>query len=66
MTSKKTKGIVEKSTAMSKRFDYGLDGTTLNFTLRIDTKKELEAFKSCMLMALIDIDAELKLLSAKK
>lgn len=45
--------------AVRKQFNYTKDGCKLDFTLRIDIKKELSAFRDLMSKALEDIETEL-------
>lgn len=66
MASKKQKGIVQKTSAKNKTFSYSLDDVQLNFTLRVDTKQQLETFKTIILVALGEIDKELEAFAAPK
>ena len=44
----------------TKKFDYELNGVTLDFTLRVDVKKELKSFKELLVRGLEDVNTELE------
>ena len=53
------KKTLQAKSETRKKFDYELDGITLNFTLRIDIIKELKAFKEILEEATNDVIDEL-------
>lgn len=61
MASKKNKGVLVKEEQQVKRdFGYSKDGITLNFTLRVDRKEQLQCFLDLMNAAADDIVDEIK------
>jgi hypothetical protein len=56
---KVNKGVMKKEQMVKKDFSYDIDGMRLNFTLRIDIKKDLQLFLKCLDEALVDVEAEL-------
>ena len=48
-----------------KEFGYELNGTKLNFVLRVDVKEELIAFRTMALRAIEDIGKEIDRLNEK-
>ena len=58
--AEKNKSILKKDTAVTRKtFVYDLDGVRIEFTLRIDVKKELKAARLIVDQALKDFDVEL-------
>ncbi len=54
------KKIVTKDTAqVTRQFNYSKDGVNLNFSLRVDVKKQLKIFKELLEIALKDVTEEL-------
>ena len=48
---------IKKNITTTRQFNYEVDGSTLSFTLTLDDKKKVEAFKKCLLEALKDIES---------
>lgn len=58
--------IVQRDTGVVQRqFKYSLDGVNLDFTLRIDVKKELKDFLELLKIAEQDVSEELNKISDK-
>ncbi len=51
---------MKKEQVVRKEFNYDQDNTKLNFTLRVDIKKELQNFLKCLNEAVIEVEAELE------
>lgn len=61
MVAKEQKGVIVKdSSIINRQFSYSLDGVNLNFSLRIDVKKELKTFLELMEAAKRDIELQLE------
>ena len=60
LTKVKSMAQVRKSLITKKDFGYSHGLCTLNFTLKIDDKTELNSFRKCLIEALKDIEEELK------
>lgn len=50
---------LKKDHAENKTFSYSKDGVTLNFTLRIDIKKQLVAFEEMLVEAIKDVKEQI-------
>jgi len=46
---------LKKNITTTRQFSYEIDGSTLSFTLNIDNKKQVDAFRKCLKEALKDI-----------
>ena len=55
--------ILKTDAVTKKTFSYTLEGININFTLRVDVKKELKAAKDILIQAIKDFDEEIKKLS---
>ena len=53
--------LLQKTTATKRDFNYSKDGVNLGFTLNIDSDKELNNFRECLVEAIKDIDTTLKI-----
>ncbi len=53
------KGIIKKEQVPQKKYNYELEGVTLNFTLRQDVKNEMVKFSKLLEQAIKDIDLDL-------
>ena len=66
MAKNHTKGIItKKEQPVKKEYGYEKDGVQLNFTLRVDIKKEMSAFMALMNSAAEDIAKDLAALDSK-
>ena len=64
MVSKKP--ALSAKTQENKRFDYSIGDIGLNFTLRIDVKTQLVAFKEILGRALEDVTEEISKIDKKQ
>ena len=51
---------VKKELTMKKDFHYSHGMCALNFTLKIDSKEELQSFRKCLVEALKNVEEEIK------
>ena len=59
MFNRAAKRAVEKTSQVNRAFGYVKGGITLNFTLRTDTKDQLQAFLELLDAAMADVQEEL-------
>lgn len=62
---KEEKPKVVSALTETKSFSYHLDGVDLNFTLRIDTRKEMEAFVTVLYQATVDVNKQLAIYDSR-
>jgi uncharacterized protein YdgA (DUF945 family) len=57
--NKQNKENVISNSVTNRTFDYSKGGISLNFTLRIDIKKDLNSFLELLKVAIVEVEAEI-------